>query len=63
MNDFKKTNKNDIILDVIFYTISYLIIKWIQNHTENRFFSNFTTKGNGGTYKLCTAPDIRRLEN
>ena len=35
----------------------------MQYNTENRRFSNFTIKGNEGTYKVCLDPIIRRLEN
>ena len=30
---------------------------------ENTWFFNFTIKLNGGTYKVCTPPNMRRLEN
>ena len=30
---------------------------------KNKCFSDFNIKGNGGAYKLCTAPSMGHLEN
>ena len=35
----------------------------MKNHMEYTYLSDFTIKGNGGLYGVCTAPNTRRLEN
>ena len=35
----------------------------MENHMENRYLSGFNIKGNGGAYKVCTAPNMICSEN
>ena len=34
----------------------------MKNHKESTCLSGFGIKVNGGTYKVCTAPNMRNLE-